>query len=370
MDATNKAATLQTAIEYETPLVTIDLDIMERNIQREQAYFDGLGLKFRPHVKTHKIPELTRRQLEAGASGICCQKLSEAEVMADEAGATDIFIPYNIVGPKKIQRLAALLQRPGLVMTVGADSLEAALSANEAGKLAGRPVRVMIECDTGGKRAGLADTRAVLDLALEIKSRCDMVDLVGLFTFPTDPVKTPAFFSEAASKLEANGIHPQIFSGGGTPIQWQVGGLPYITEHRAGTYIFNDKNTLGAGACKIEDCAMRVICTVVSRPSEDRAIIDGGSKVFSSDPWLSGPPEAKYTFGLVLEYPEAVLSAFSEEHGTLDLSRCQDRPRIGEQLTIIPNHCCTTTNMHDRVYGVRGGEVVKVFKIAARGMVW
>ena len=356
--------------ECETPIVTVDLDIMERNIRREQDYFDGLGLKFRPHVKTHKIPELTRLQLEAGAAGICCQKLSEAEVMADEAGATDIFIPYNIVGPKKIQRLAGLLERPGLVMTVGADSLDAALAANEAGRLAGRSVGVMIECDTGGKRAGLSSTEAVLELALEIKRQCEMVDLVGLFTFPTELTQTPAFFSEAAKKLEDNGIVPRMFSGGGTPIQWQVGGLPYMTEHRAGTYIFNDKNTLGAGACTVDDCAMRVICTVVSRPSETRAIIDGGSKVFSSDPWLTGPAEAKYTFGLVLEYPEAVLAAFSEEHGTLDLSKCTQRPKIGEQLTIIPNHCCTTTNMHDQIYGVRDGEIVREFKIAARGKVW
>jgi D-serine deaminase-like pyridoxal phosphate-dependent protein len=197
-----------------------------------------------------------------------------------------------------------------------------------------------------------------------------MVDFLGLFTFPTELNLTPAFFSEAAGKLEAHEIKPRVFSGGGTPIQWQVGGLPYITEHRAGTYIFNDKNTLGAGACSVEDCAMRVICTVVSRPSETRGIIDGGSKVFSSDPWLTGPPEAKYTFGFVLEYPEAVVSAFSEEHGTLDLTGCQKRPKIGEQVTVIPNHCCTTTNMHDQIYGVRAGEVVKVFNVAARGKVW
>ena len=358
------------AEQYETPLVTVDLDIMERNLKREQAFFDGLGLKFRPHVKTHKIPELTRLQLEAGASGICCQKLSEAEVMADQAGATDIFIPYNIVGPRKIDRLAALLKRPNLLMTVGADSLAAARAANEAGRQANTKVRVMLECDTGGKRAGITTPAQVLELALAIRQECEMVDILGLFSFPTHLTQTPAFFSEAAALLESAGIQPRVFSGGGTPIQWQVGNLPYITEHRAGTYLFNDRNTLGTGACTIEDCAMRVICTVVSRPTGDRAIIDGGSKTFSSDPWLSGPAEQKYTFGLVLEYPEAVLAAFSEEHGTLDLTGCRERPEIGEQITIIPNHCCTTTNMHDQIFGLRAGKIEQVYKVAARGTVW
>lgn len=355
---------------YDTPLVTVDLDIIERNLKREQAFFDKLGLKFRPHVKTHKIPELTRLQLDAGASGICCQKLSEAEVMADQAGARDIFIPYNIVGPRKIERLAALLRRPDLTMTVGADSLVAAQAANAAAKQAGKPVRVMLECDTGGKRAGLPSPAQVLDLALAIRQSCDMVEILGLFTFPTHLTETPAFFSQAAALLESKGIQPRVFSGGGTPIQWQVGHLPYITEHRAGTYLFNDRNTLGAGACAVEDCAMRVLCTVVSRPTPERAIIDGGSKTFSSDLWLSGPSEQKYTFGFVLEYPGAILAAFSEEHGTLDLSGCETRPEIGEEVTIIPNHCCTTTNMHDRIFGVRAGKIAQVFTVAARGTVW
>jgi D-serine deaminase-like pyridoxal phosphate-dependent protein len=356
--------------DYETPLVTVDLDAVEHNIKKVQGYFDQHGIALRPHIKTHKIAEFTRQQLAAGAGGICCQKLSEAEVMVDEAGATDIFIPFNLIGPKKVQRLAELARRPGVTITVAADSQEAAHSAQEAAKLAGRPIRVLIECDTGGKRAGLPTPQEVFELGLNIKRECDMVELAGLFTFPTHLTKTPAFFQEASRLLEAQGIKLQVYSGGGTPVQWKVGGLPYITEHRAGTYIYNDRNTLGAGACTLEECAMRVVCTVVSRPTDTRAIIDGGSKTFSSDPWLTGPPEAKYTFGLVLEYPEAVFAACSEEHGTLDLAACRDRPKIGEQITIIPNHCCTTTNMHDLIYGVRDGKVAQVFQVAARGKVW
>jgi D-serine deaminase-like pyridoxal phosphate-dependent protein len=356
--------------ELDTPAVTIDLDTVERNIARTQQFFDSHNLALRPHVKTHKIPELTRWQLAAGAQGICCQKLSEAEVMLDELGELDVFIPYNIVGSKKIEHLAQLLKRPGATLTIGADSIEAAHSANEAGKMAGRPVQVMIECDTGGQRAGLPSPLQVLELARAIRRECDMVDLNGLFTFPTHLTQTPAFFEEAHRLLKTEGVAPRVVSGGGTPIMWQVTGLPFVTEHRAGTYIYNDRNTLGSNAAALEDCAMRVVCTVVSRPTETRAIIDGGSKTFSSDPWNSGPTEARYTYGLVLEYPEAVFYGYSEEHGNLDLSACRERPAVGERVTVIPNHCCSTTNMHDQIYGLRKGEVEQVFKVAARGKVW
>ncbi len=356
--------------DLDTPAVTVDLAVVERNIARTQQFFNEHNLALRPHIKTHKIPELTRWQLEAGAHGICCQKLSEAEVMLDEAGATDVFIPYNIIGPKKVQHLAELLKRPGVNITVGADSLEAAQSAQQAGVLAGRPAQVMIECDTGGKRAGLQTPQLALELACTIRRECDMVDLSGLFTFPTHLTSTPAFFDEAVRLLATESITLRVISGGGTPIMWNATGLPYITEHRAGTYIYNDRNTLGANAATLDDCAMRVVCTVVSRPTDSRAIIDGGSKTFSSDPWNSAPAGSVPSYGLVLEYPGAVFYGYSEEHGNLDLSDCPERPTVGERVTVIPNHCCSTTNMHDQIYGLRNGAVEQIFRVAARGKVW
>jgi D-serine deaminase-like pyridoxal phosphate-dependent protein len=244
---------------------------VERNIRRTQQFFDEIGISLRPHIKTHKIPELTRWQLQAGAKGVCSQKLSEAEIMIDQAGVTDVFIPYNLIGLKKALHLADLLKRPNVTITVGADSLEAAQTAQQAGAMAGRPVQLLIECDTGYKRAGLPSPQAVADLAAEIVRQCDMVDLIGLFAFPTHLTNTPAFFEEATVLLAAKGIKPRVYSGGGTPIQWKVKGLPLINEHRTGTYIYNDRNTLGAGAAELEDCAMKVICTVVSRPTDTRA---------------------------------------------------------------------------------------------------
>jgi D-serine deaminase-like pyridoxal phosphate-dependent protein len=356
--------------ELDTPAVIIDLEVVEKNIARTQQFFDEIGLNLRPHIKTHKIAELTRWQIKAGAKGICSQKISEAEVMLDEAGATDVFIPYNIIGMKKALHLAELLKRPGVTIAVGADSIKAAQTAQQAGEIASRPVRIMIECDTGFKRAGLPSPQAVADLAAEIVKTCDMVELAGLFAFPTHLTQTPAFFAEATGLLAAKGIKPEVYSGGGTPIQWKVKGLPYINEHRTGTYIYNDRNTLGAGAAELEDCAMKVICTVVSRPTAERAIIDGGSKTFSGDLWNSSPtPETKISYGLVVDYLEANFYGQSEEHGNLDLSNCKERPKVGDRVMIIPNHCCTTTNMHDVIYGVRGGVVVEEFRVTARGKI-
>jgi D-serine deaminase-like pyridoxal phosphate-dependent protein len=354
--------------ELDTPAVIIDLDLVQRNINRTQQFFDEIGLNLRPHIKTHKIPDLTRWQLAAGAKGICSQKLSEAEVMIDQAGATDIFVPFNLIGMKKAIHLADLLKRPGVTITVGADSLEAAKTAQQAGEMAGRPVQLLIECDTGFKRAGLPSPQAVAELANEIVHSCDMVDLAGLFAFPTHLTNTPAFFEEATNLLAAKGVKLRVYSGGGTPIQWQVKGLPFINEHRTGTYIYNDRNTLGAGAAQLEECAMKVICTVVSRPTPTRAILDGGSKTFSGDLWITSPtPDAKISYGFVVDYPEANFYGQSEEHGNLDLTNCKERPQVGDRVMVIPNHCCTTTNMHDVIYGVRKGIVVEAFRVTARG---
>ena len=154
-----------------------------------------------------------------------------------------------------------------------------------------------------------------------------------------------------------------IVSGGGTPAVKDVGDFPMLTEHRAGTYIYNDAMMVTAGAAGWEDCALRVRCTVVSRPTEGRAILDAGSKVFTYDQYYAKG------FGRIVEYPDAVITGFSEEHGMVDLAASPKGPKIGEVVSVIPNHCCAVTNMMDEVYGVRGGKVETVFPVAARGKV-
>jgi D-serine deaminase-like pyridoxal phosphate-dependent protein len=142
---------------------------------------------------------------------------------------------------------------------------------------------------------------------------------------------------------------------------WQAHTYPEVTEYRAGTYVYNDRKILDSGAMGLEDCAFTVITTVVSRPTPDRGILDGGSKTFSSDTLgLEG-------YGLILEYPEAIIYGQSEEHGHFDFSKCARRPEIGERVTVIPNHCCVVSNLFDQIVGVRKGQVEVIWPVAARG---
>lgn len=360
--------------DLETPVVTIDLGVMETNISKMQAYCDRHGIRFRPHIKTHKTPEIAALQRAAGARGITCQKLGEAEIFAD-AGFDDIFIPYNLIGGAKLKRLMALerkvrangdaLQqaRAGKV-SVAVDSVAVAGGIAETAQGAGREIPLLIECDTGAGRTGVQTPAEALELAQWI-DRAPGVRFAGLMTFPTLPESTPAFLAEALSLLAASGLEAETVSGGGTPQTWTAHTIPQLNEHRAGTYVFNDANTLAAGTATIDECAMRVLMTVVSRPTENRAILDGGSKTLSADRLLWKDP----SYGVIVEYPRAVLYAYSEEHANADLSSCAEKPSVGERVTVIPNHCCTVSNLHDQLLGVREGQVVKTWNVAARGRV-
>lgn len=342
----------------ETPVVIIDLDLMEANITRAQAYLDQHGIKGRPHIKTHKIPAIAKMQLAAGAVGITCQKLSEAEVMVD-AGLTDIFIPYNLVGEQKLVRLAALMRRA--TVSVTADSLFTVQGLAKAAQMAERELAVLVEFDSGAQRCGVQTPAEAAELALAI-SAAPGLRFAGLMTYPTS-AQTDPFVRETRALLAGEGLEIGIVSGGGTNVLWQAHEHPEVTEHRAGMYLFGDRMAIKAGGVRLEECAFQIITTVVSRPTADRGILDGGSKTFTSDkPGLEG-------YGLILEYPEAVIYALSEEHGHVDFARCAQKPVIGERVTVIPNHCCVVTNLFDELVGVRKGVVEEVWPVAARGTV-
>ncbi len=352
--------------DLETPAVTVDLDVLERNLKKMQSYCTDHGLSFRPHVKTHKIPAIARMQLEAGAHGITCQKLSEAEVFAD-AGCDDIFVPYNIVGAAKLARLVALARR--IHVSVAADSAVTAQGIADAAAQAGLEVPVLIECDTGGQRAGVQTPEEALELARSL-SRLRGVRFEGLMTFPTDPAKTPAFLQEALALLRRAGLEARVVSGGGTPQTWTAHQVPQLTEHRAGTYVYNDHNTLAARTCAPEEVAMHVQATVVSRPTPQRAILDSGSKTLSSDLHRDPARGGGRSYGWLPEFPQAVIGALSEEHAVVDLSACGAQPQVGDRVAVVPNHCCVVSNLHDHIYGVRAGLVERVWPVAARGTVW
>jgi D-serine deaminase-like pyridoxal phosphate-dependent protein len=350
-------------LSLSTPVAVIDEAVLAANIARVQTYMDRHGLKFRPHIKTHKIAAVAAAQLAAGAIGINCQKVTEAEVFA-EAGFDDILITYNIIGAQKLDRLAALNDKiPALAVVADSAETVDGLSAHFATL---KPLTVLVECDTGGGRCGVQTPQQAALLGARIAGSTGLV-FGGLMTYPKpdSAAAVETFLSEAIQRLKAQGIDCPIVTNGGTPSLFDAHLVPSATEHRAGTYVYNDRSMIRAGHCDQSQCAMHVLVTVVSRPTADRAIIDAGSKGLTSD--LLGFAD----FGLVVGYPEARITGLSEEHGTVDLSNCDGkRPEIGEVLRIIPNHTCVVSNLQDEMVFHRDGFVTRIEAVAARGLVW
>jgi D-serine deaminase-like pyridoxal phosphate-dependent protein len=349
------------ARQFGTPAVVIDLDVVERNIRRLQEMLDEAGLLNRPHIKTHKSPELAKLQRDAGAAGITCQKLGEAEVFAD-AGFDDILISYNVFGEEKERRMAALMRRSAVDLTVAADNPVTIDGLDRAGQAAGRPVGVVIECDTGRKRAGVETPEEAVQLAVAAAARPGL-RFRGLMLYPPEDGwhRTQSFLDGALAGLAAHGLQAEIVSTGGSPNLAHLGELKGHTEHRSGTSIFNDRMQVKAGVAALEDCALQVYSTVVSRAGADRGILDAGSKTLTTD---TGGLEGH---GYILEHPEAKIARFAEEHGFLDLAACNDRPKVGDVMRVIPNHVCVVVNMVDRLVAVRGEEIVGEIAVAARG---
>jgi len=345
--------------QFGTPCAVIDLDIVDKNIVRLQSLCDAANIFNRPHIKTHKSPFLAHCQMESGAIGITCQKLGEAEVMAD-AGIEDILIATNIIGAARSGRLAALQRR--LPLKVSADNPVSLNAYAKAGRAAERPVRVIIECDTGQKRAGVETPDEAVTLA-KIISDNHWLEFGGLMFYP--PLDgwpaTQKFLDHTKDGLASLGLVPDIISTGGTPNLTHLADLEGSTEHRSGTSIFNDRMMMAAGMAGIVDCALTIYTSVVSRAGKTRGILDAGSKTLTSD---TGGLEG---FGLILEHPKARIHKMSEEHGFLDLSNCDSQPSIGDIVRVVPNHVCVVVNMFDQLVAVRGNEIVDILPVAARG---
>src|SRR6201982_1806740 len=349
------------ARDYGTPAAVIDMDRVERNIARIQAACDAAGVANRPHIKTHKSPLLAQLQVKAGARGITCQKLGEAEVMAD-GGIDDILISYNLLGDEKMARLGALQAKAN--MTVAADNATVIADLPKAAVASGRPLSVVVECDTGRKRAGVETPAEAVALARTIAASKGL-QFTGFMLYPTETgwAEAQKFYDEALAGVRAHGLDATMVSTGGTPNMKNVGKLKGATEHRPGTYIYNDRMEVAAGVASWDDCALNIYSTVVSRAGPDRGILDAGSKTLTSD---TGGLEGH---GLILEHPEARIARFAEEHGFLDLAASKDRPNVGDVVRIIPNHVCVVVNMVDRLIATRGGDIVGEIPVAARGRI-
>ena len=359
--------------ELETPAVVVDLDVMDQNLARMAAYCREHNLRLRPHTKSHKIPELARQQIASGASGITVAKLGEAEVMLD-AGITDILIAYPIIGEEKTAHLAKIAERA--TISVALDSEDAARGISAAATKQGAMIGVLVEMDVGFGRCGLGNEDELLALARVI-SDLPGLEFKGLMFFPGHFTVGPeqravlraqvnGYLDRAQETFARAGLPFAVVSGGSTPTAYESSEFHGVNEVRPGMYIFNDRTTAAIEACSLSDCALSVVVTVVSTAVSGHAIVDGGSKTFSSDRYQG---EGGVGFGLVKEDHAAVVEKLTEEHGHLNIARSERRYRVGERLSIVPNHVCTTVNLHDEVYGVRGEQVETVWRVAGRGKV-
>ena len=371
---TNQIPRFQAPVFAGTPYLLIDGAKMERNIRKMADVARENGVTLRPHVKTHKIPGIAREQLEAGAAGITVAKVSEAEVMAD-GGMEDIFIAYPLVTEAKIRQAIRLGERVRLV--VGVDSLEGVRRLSAVAE--DRALEVRIEVDTGLRRTGVPYDEAV-ELAGEIEAIRNL-DLTGIYTYrgavlagsktlelEKAGLEEGQIMVSLADQMRERGIGVDDISVGSTPTAEYVAKVEGVTEIRPGTYVFYDRMQARLGACSLDECAAVVVCTVVSRPTPDLAVIDGGSKTFATDVVPGAEPLSLEGYGHVVGYPDAVLERLTEEHGMLSVDEDCDL-EVGDTLQIIPNHICSTVNLHDEVYLVGEDGGVEETRVAARGKV-
>lgn len=355
--------------ELETPVLVIDMDIMERNLDHMMSILAGSNTRLRPHLKTAKSPALASMMIRAGAVGVCCAKLSEAEVMAN-AGITDILLTSEVAGAGKFERLVGLA---GWVPNFKAvvDSAYAVENISCVAQERGVSVNLLIELDVQTRRSGVTTAQEALELADLIRST-DGVDLIGIHAYAGhSQVKPPEdreklnpqameVLQETVELLEEHNHPLRILSGGGTGTCRMDVEIGLLNEVQAGSFLLMDKTYRDMGV-EFEN-ALWCYSTVISRPSDDRAVCDAGQKTLSNDagqPEVDGRPGVTYRRG-------------SDEHGglTIDPNELDRELKVGDVITILPSHICTTINLHDVMVGVRNGVVEAVWPVEARGHVW
>lgn len=358
----------------ETPCLLIDVTKMNANIRAMADAASRSGVALRPHAKTHKTPSVAKAQIHAGAIGITVAKISEAEVMAAH-GIGNIFLAYPLVTASKIERAVRLSRQIELIVGVDSDEGARRLS-EEAGRL-GHELQVRLEIDTGLQRTGVPYDQAVA-LAGRIHALAHL-KLTGIFTFrgamldgkPTLDLERAGreegeLMVRLAETMRSEGIPITDVSVGSSPTGLYAAQVKGVTEIRPGTYVFYDRMQAAYGVCSMDDCAAVIEATVVSRPSDRYAVIDGGSKTFATDVQPGTHPLQLKGFGHILEAPDAILERLSEEHGVIRLEPHHSL-QVGDRIHIIPNHICSTLNLHNHIYFVDGRQTEKM-PVLARGM--
>ncbi len=359
--------------EVDTPMLVVSEEILRRNIDEMAAFAAGVGVSLRPHIKTHKTAQIARLQMAAGAVGITCAKVGEAEVMVDQAGIADVLLAYPTIGEPKVRRLVALMERA--TVKVAVDSLEAADMLSRSMTRHDRTLDVVLEVNTGQNRSGVTVGAEAEAMALQI-ARLPNLRLTGIMTHeghansaPPDEMETIAIAAgeamvATAEAIRSHGIALPTVSVGSTPAARITPTVRGITEMRPGTYVFNDNSAFRYGTIGVDRCAARFVATIVSRPAPDRCVLDTGSKSLAMDPSRAHPGH-----GYIVGHPDVRIVKLSEEHAVCSLPDETDGFEISDRVEIIPNHICPTVNLMNELFIVRDGAIVDTWQVAARGMV-
>lgn len=364
--------------EVDTPALVIDLDAFERNLRAMAGRAAAAGVGLRPHAKTHKCVEIARRQIALGAIGVCCQKVSEAEVLV-RGGIRDVLVSNEIVGAGKLDRLAALAREARIGVCI--DALENVAGLEAAAARAGTRLDALVEIEVGGQRCGVVDTELAVRIARAIDD-APSLRLGGIQAYHGGSQHIAEYrerrdvsrrVEQAARRVverfEAAGLRCASVTGAGTGTAGFALEGAMFTELQAGSYIFMDADYARIGGERgrpFDDFehALFVLARVMSRPAPERAVVDAGHKSASIDsgmPGVHGRPAIAYTRP-------------ADEHGVL-VSHGGRLPALGERVLLVPGHCDPTVNLHDWLVGVRGlhgddPRVESVWPVDARGAVF
>jgi len=354
--------------ELDTPALLVDLDAMDRNIGAIAAAMAERGVTWRPHAKGHKSPAIAHRQLAAGAIGITCAKLGEAEVMA-AAGIRDILVANQIVGPIKTRRLAALCASGQADVIVAVDSVDNVRELDTAARerTPAASIRVVIEVDTGMERSGVGSIEDAVALAQEV-AESPGLRFVGVMGWEghTLAVADPAerrraieaavtVLTESAAACRDAGLPVEIVSCGGSGTYPTTVGLPGVTEVQAGGATFGDGLYRDLGAAV--EPALTLLTQVTSRPTPERVILDAGRKALD--------PTARP--GVPRGVPITGPMRCSAEHGILQLEKPSDTPRVGDRIELDIGYSDQVVHLHEALYAIRSGQIEAIWPVAARG---
>ena len=377
----------------DTPAVLVDMDRLEANIGEMAQTAAEAGVELRPHVKVHQCPAIAKMQIEAGARGVEVGNVDQAEVMA-RAGIDDVMIVHPFYGDRKLEKVKRLVTKPGLALTIVVDMIEQAEEISGLGQAVGAKIPVHMKIDTGGDRYGVLPGKPVLDLAGKL-GQLQGIDFSGIYghesgAVPTDSgVAEMAFevgsiMTEAASMLSGEGFPIETVSVGASPTfratcrYLKEGALTGITEIHPGGCVIGDMFYVKSYGSTTEACALSVLTSVVSTSHPDHVVIDAGLKTFGGDSLIARREDPDFfwsgmpSFGAIQGRLDVWLGRLATESALAYYmdgdAGPQGRLRLGERIEIVPNNASVVINIHDRIYGVRNGEIEREFSIAGRGL--